>query len=149
MIQFAFQNRYKRFLRLKHKNHLIFLIDRTQITTPILPSQKLLKASTTKSRRKTVTWMSSLAKDIYEDYKTSIKATRITHCHSISTAPQQPFLYKYKEIGAYKIIMGVQNRTLIESFSRIYLDSFIDMMICITPITCIFTYFPRRKWQYE
>ncbi|UZN00750.1 hypothetical protein OL548_15580 [Lysinibacillus sp. MHQ-1] len=40
LVQFAFQNHYQRFLKLKHKNYLIFLIDKTQINTPNIPFSK-------------------------------------------------------------------------------------------------------------
>jgi PucR family transcriptional regulator, proline-responsive transcriptional activator len=120
LIQFAFQNRYKRFLRLKHKNHLIFLINRTQITTSNSPFSKTVEDIYDKITQKNGSLNVIIAKgNFYEDYENihksyeeSLTVIQLAQLHN------NRFLYKYKEIGAYKIIMGVQNRTLIESFSQ-------------------------------
>jgi PucR family transcriptional regulator, proline-responsive transcriptional activator len=120
LIQFAFQNRYKRFLRLKHKNHLIYLINRTQITTSNSPFSKTVEDIYDKITQKNGSLNVIIAKgNFYEDYENihksyeeSLTVIQLAQLHN------NRFLYKYKEIGAYKIIMGVQNRTLIESFSQ-------------------------------
>ncbi|MCZ2259941.1 PucR family transcriptional regulator [Sporosarcina sp. G11-34] len=120
LIQFAFQNRYKRFLRLKHKNHLIFLINRTQITTSNSPFSKTVEDIYDKITQKNGSLKVIIGKgNFYEDYENihksyeeSLTVIQLAQLHN------NRFLYKYKEIGAYKIIMGVQNRTLIESFSQ-------------------------------
>jgi len=120
LIQFAFQNRYKRFLRLKHKNHLIFLINRTHITTSNSPFSKTVEDIYDKITKKNGSLNVIIGKgNFYEDhenihksYKESLTVIQLAQLHN------NRFLYKYKEIGAYKIIMGVQNRTLIESFSQ-------------------------------
>ncbi|QUW23600.1 PucR family transcriptional regulator ligand-binding domain-containing protein [Sporosarcina sp. Marseille-Q4063] len=120
LIQFAFQNRYKRFLRIKHKNHLIFLINRTQITTSNSPFSKTVEDIYDKITQKNGSLNVIIAKgNFYEDYENihksyeeSLTVIQLAQLHN------NRFLYKYKEIGAYKIIMGVQNRTLIESFRQ-------------------------------
>ncbi|MEK4486385.1 PucR family transcriptional regulator ligand-binding domain-containing protein [Psychrobacillus sp. FSL H8-0484] len=120
MIQFAFQNRYKRFLRLKYKNHLIFLIDRAQIITPNIPFSKTVeeiyeKITQKNSSLNVIIGKGNFHKDyenIRKSYDESLTVIQLAQLHN------NRFLYKYKEIGAYKIIMGVQNRTLIESFSQ-------------------------------
>lgn len=119
-IQFAFQNRYKRILRLKFKNQLIFLINRTQINTSNSTFSKTVEEIYDKITQKNGSLNVIIGKgNFYEDYENihksyeeSLTVIQLAQLHN------NRFLYKYKEIGAYKIIMGVQNRTLIESFSQ-------------------------------
>lgn len=120
LIQFALQKRYKRILRLKHKNQLIFLINRSQITTSNCPFSKTVEDIYDKITQKNdnlnvIIGKGSFYEDyenIHKSYKESLTVIQLAQLHN------NRFLYKYKEIGAYKIIMGVQNRTLIESFSQ-------------------------------
>lgn len=120
MIQFAFQNRYKHFLKLKHKNHLIFLIDRAQLNTPNIPFSKTVEEIYDKITQKNNTLNVIIGKgnfhkdyeNIRKSYDESLTVIQLAKLHN------NRFLYKYKEIGAYKLIMGVENRTLIELFSQ-------------------------------
>jgi len=120
IIQFAFQNRYKRFLKLKHKNHLIFLIDRAQITTPNTPFSKIVEKIYDKITQKNGYLDIIIGKGNYhkelenvrKSYDESLTVIQLAKLHN------NRFLYKYKEIGAYKIIMAVQNQTLIKSYSQ-------------------------------
>ncbi|MGE7673694.1 PucR family transcriptional regulator [Lysinibacillus sp. NPDC094403] len=120
MIQFAFQNRYKRFLKLKHKNHLIFLIDKTQINTPNTPFSKIVEEIYDKITQKNGYLDIIIGKGNYhkelenvrKSYDESLTVIQLAKLHN------NRFLYKYKEIGAYKIIMAVQNQTLIKSYSQ-------------------------------
>lgn len=120
MIQFAFQNRYKRFLKLKHKNHLIFLIDRAQINTPNTPFSKIVEEIYDKITQKTGYLDIIIGKGNYhkelenvrKSYDESLTVIQLAKLHN------NRFLYKYKEIGAYKIIMAVQNQTLIKSYNQ-------------------------------
>lgn len=117
MIQFAFQNRYKRLLKLKYKNHLIFLVNRAHINTPF---SKTVEEIYDKIIQKNGSLDIIIGKgnfhkefeNIRTSYDESLTVIQLAQLHN------NRFLYKYKEIGAYKIIMGVQNRTLIESFSE-------------------------------
>lgn len=120
MIQFALQNKYKRFLKLKYKNHLIFLIDRAQVITPNTPFSKTVEEIYDKITKKNGNLDVIIGKgnfhrefeNVRKSYDESLTVIQLAQLHN------NRFLYKYKEIGAYKIIMGVQNRTLIESFSQ-------------------------------
>ncbi|MGE7946586.1 PucR family transcriptional regulator [Lysinibacillus sp. NPDC093688] len=120
MIQFAFQNRYKRFLKLKHKNHLIFLIDKTQINTPNTPFSKIVEEIYDKITQKNGYLDIIIGKGNYhkelenvrKSYDESLTVIQLAKLHN------NRFLYKYKEIGAYKIIMAVQNQKLIKSYSQ-------------------------------
>ncbi|MFF2793252.1 PucR family transcriptional regulator [Lysinibacillus xylanilyticus] len=120
MIQFAFQNRYKRFLKLKHKNYLIFLIDRAQINTPNTPFSKVVEEIYDKITRKNgyldiIIGKGNFHKElenVRKSYDESLTVIQLAKLHN------NRFLYKYKEIGAYKIIMAVQNQTLIKSYSQ-------------------------------
>jgi len=120
IIQFAFQNRYKRFLKLKHKNHLIFLIDKAQINTPNTPFSKIVEEIYDKITQKNGYLDIIIGKGNYykelenvrKSYDESLTVIQLAKLHN------NRFLYKYKEIGAYKIIMAVQNQTLIKSYSQ-------------------------------
>lgn len=120
MIQFAFQHRYQRFLKLKHKNHLIFLIDRAQINTPNIPFSKVVEELYEKIKQKNGTLDIIIGKGTYQkelekirtSYEESLTVIQLAQLHN------NRFLYKYKDIGAYQIIMAVQNQSLMQSFSE-------------------------------
>lgn len=120
MIQFAFQHRYKRFLKLKHKNHLIFLIDRAQINTPNIPFSKVVEEIYEKIKQKNGFLDIIIGKGNYQkehenirkSYEESLTVIQLAQLHN------NRFLYKYKDIGAYQIIMAVQNQPLMQSFSH-------------------------------
>lgn len=120
LIQFAMQNRYKRFLKLKYKNQLIFLIDRLQVNTPNSSFSKTVEEIYDKISQKNDSLDVIIGKgnfhrefeNIHKSYDESLTVIQLAQLHN------NRYLYKYKEIGAYKIIMAVQNRTLIESFSQ-------------------------------
>ena len=50
--------------------------------------------------------------NVRKSYDESLTVIQLAKLHN------NRFLYKYKEIGAYKIIMAVQNQTLIKSYSQ-------------------------------
>ncbi|WP_375105567.1 PucR family transcriptional regulator [Lysinibacillus fusiformis] len=120
LVQFAFQNRYQRFLKLKHKNYLIFLIDKTQINTPNIPFSKIVEEIYEKITLKNGCLDMIIGKGNYhkelenvrKSYDESLTVIHLAQLHN------NRFLYKYKEIGAYKIIMAVQNQALMKSFSQ-------------------------------
>lgn len=120
LVQFAFQNRYQRFLKLKHKNYLIFLIDKTQINTPNIPFSKIVEEIYEKITVKNGCLDMIIGKGNYhkelenvrKSYDESLTVIHLAQLHN------NRFLYKYKEIGAYKIIMAVQNQSLMKSFSQ-------------------------------
>lgn len=120
LIQFSIQNKYKRFLKLKYKNHLIFLIERDQVNTLNTPFSKTVEEIYDKIKKEHGTLDVMIGKgnfhrefeNVRKSYDESLTVIQLAQLHN------NRFLYKYNEIGAYKIIMGVQNRTLIESFSQ-------------------------------
>ncbi|MEK4230189.1 PucR family transcriptional regulator [Solibacillus sp. FSL H8-0538] len=120
MIQFAFQNRYQRFLKLKYKNHLIFLIGRTQMKTPNIPFSKTVEDIYDKVTKKNGSLDIIIGKgnfhkeleNVCKSYDESLTVIKLAQLHN------NRFLYKYKDIGTYKLIMDVQNRALIESFNQ-------------------------------
>lgn len=123
LIQFAIQNKYKRFLKLKYKNHLIFLIDQTQINTPNIPFSKTVEEIYDKIKKKHGSLDVIIGKgnfyrayeNVRKSYNESLTVIQLAQLHN------NPYLYKYKEIGAYQIIMSMQDRTLIESFCEDFL----------------------------
>lgn len=120
ILQFAFQNKYQRFLKLKHKNHLIFLIDKAQIHTSNTPFSKIVEEIYEKITLKNGYLDLFIGKgnyykeldNVYKSYEESLTVIQLAKLHN------NRFLYKYKEIGAYQIIMAVQNQTLIKSFNE-------------------------------
>ncbi|MBL3729125.1 PucR family transcriptional regulator [Lysinibacillus sp. HST-98] len=120
MIQFAFQNRYQRFLKLKHKNHLIFLIDKAQINTPNIPFSKVVEEIYEKITLKNgyldiIIGKGNFHKElenVRQSYDESLTVIHLAQLHN------NRYLYKYKEIGAYKILMAVKNQPLMKSFSQ-------------------------------
>ncbi|KOY83123.1 PucR family transcriptional regulator ligand-binding domain-containing protein [Lysinibacillus macroides] len=124
MIQFAFQNRYQRFLKLKHKNHLIFLIDKAQIHTPNIPFSKVVEEIYEKNISKNgyldiIIGKGNFHKElenIRNSYEESLAVIHLAQLHN------NRYLYKYKEIGVYKIIMAIQNQSLMKSFRQDMLE---------------------------
>lgn len=120
MIQFAFQNRYQRFLKLKHKNYLIFLIYKAQIITPNTPFSKIVEEIYDKITLKNGYLDIIIGKGNYhkelenvrKSYDESLMVLHLAQLHN------NRYLYSYKEIGAYKILMAVQNQRLMKSFSQ-------------------------------
>jgi len=120
MVQFAFQNRYQRFLKLKHKNHLIFLIDKAQINTPNIPFSKIVEEIYEKITLKNgyldiIIGKGNFHKELENVRKSYDESLTVIH---LAQLHNNRYLYKYKEIGAYKIIMAVQNQPLMKSFSQ-------------------------------
>ncbi len=124
MIQFALQNRYQRLLKLKHKNHLIFLIDKAQIITPNTPFSKIVEEIYERNISKNgyldiIIGKGNFHKElenIRNSYEESLAVIHLAQLHN------NRYLYKYKEIGVYKIIMAIQNQSLMKSFRQDMLE---------------------------
>ena len=106
-----FSVRYNHFLKILHNNQLIYLISRSHVQTPNIPFSRTIN-TIFKKLHKTVENVSlkigmgnfyTSAKDIQKSLEEATTVTKLSQQHS------NFHLYKYKEIGAYKIIMGVDN----------------------------------------
>ncbi|WP_102692310.1 PucR family transcriptional regulator [Rummeliibacillus pycnus] len=124
-IQQEFSVRYKLFLRLVDQHHLIYLISRTHVLTPNIPFSKTVNAIYEKLMETFNNVPLSIGMgNFYREAKHLKKS--LEEARTVTKLSQQhgnPNLYKYKEIGAYKIIMGVENKQLIQRFHRDMLGS--------------------------
>lgn len=127
VIQQLFSIRYKHFLRLFEHNQLIYLISRSHVQTPNIPFSRTVNAIYEKLQEKFTNVPISIGmgnfytetKDLQKSLDEARTVIKISQQHS------NPNIYKYKEIGAYKIIMGVQNRKLIQRFYQDMLGSLV------------------------
>lgn len=125
IIAAAFQNRYKSFLCLKYKNQLIYLINRADVKTKHIPFSKTANAIYEKVIENNgdsalIIGMGNFYSNLHnvvKSYEQSLTVIQLAQQHD------NRFLFKYKEIGAYRIIMGVQDRAIIESFRQEILGS--------------------------
>ncbi|WP_312755599.1 PucR family transcriptional regulator [Rummeliibacillus suwonensis] len=130
IIHQAFSARYKVFLQLVDNNQLIYLISRSHVQTPDIPFSRTVNAIFDKLLEKFSNAPVPLsigmgnfyteAKDLQKSLDEARTVTKLSQQHG------NPNLYKYKEIGAYKIIMGVENRQLIQRFYRDMLGSLVQ-----------------------
>lgn len=125
IITAAFQNRYQSFLCLKYKNQLIYLINRAGVKTQSIPFSKTANAIYEKIIKKNgslplIIGMGNFYTElpnVVKSYEQSLTVIQLAQLHD------NRFLFKYNEIGAYKIIMGVQDRRIIETFRQDILGS--------------------------
>lgn len=78
-------------------------------------------------------------KHLARSYNESLTVIHLVQQH------QNPFIYKYKEIGAYKIIMGVQDQSIIQQFHHDMLDPYTHTTSCTIPILFTFCEHSLRK----
>ena len=119
IIQQAFSVRYKVFLHLFDNNQLIFLISRSHVQTPDIPFSRTVNSIFDQFQKEFsedppfsigMGNFYTEAKDLQKSFDEARTVTKLSQQHG------NPNLYKYKEIGAYKIIMAVENRNLIQRF---------------------------------
>lgn len=129
IIQQAFSVRYKSFLHLVDNNQLIFLISRSYVQTPDIPFSRTVNSIFDQLQEKfSIAPPISIgmgnfytdAKDLRKSFDEAKTVTKLSQQH------RNPNLYKYKEIGAYKIIMAVENRHLIQRFYRDMLGALVQ-----------------------
>lgn len=128
VIHKAFSARYHHFLKLLHNNQLIYLISRSHVQTPNIPFSRTVN-SIFKKLHKTVAPVSltigmgnfyTAAKDIQKSFQEATTVTKLSQQHG------NTHLYKYKDLGAYKIIMGINNPQLLNTFYHDMLDPLIQ-----------------------
>ena len=120
IIFYEFQKRYNYFLSLNHHNQLIFLINRQEVKTSNLPFSKTVEAIYEKvaelnGHLDLIIGMGNFTtslKDVIKSYNESLTVIHLVEQH------KNPFIHKYKEIGAYKIILSVADQSVIKQFQQ-------------------------------
>ena len=120
IIFYEFQNRYNHFLALKQQNQLIFLINRQEVKTAHIPFSKTVekiyeKVTEMNGQQDLIIGMgtfSSYLRDIANSYKESLTVIHLVEQH------KNPFMQKYKDIGAYKLLMSVSDQSIIKQFQQ-------------------------------
>lgn len=120
IIYHEFYYRYHKFLSLKHNNELIFLINREDVKTKNIPFSKTVekiyeKALQVNEDLQLIIGMGDFytnLKDVSRSYNESLTVIQLVKHHKNS------FIHKYKEIGAYQIIMSVPDQAIIKKFHQ-------------------------------
>ncbi|MGP7818175.1 PucR family transcriptional regulator [Niallia sp. 01092] len=119
-IEHTFNKRYKQLLSVVYENQLIYMVEHSEIQTPEIPFSKTVESIYTKSKKKRDKAKLHIGKgnfyksiaDISKSYHEAVTVIHLTQRHD------NPFLCRYKEIGAYKILMGVHDRQILEAFHQ-------------------------------
>ena len=119
-IFYEFQKRYNYFLSLNHHNQLIFLINRHEVKTANLPFSKTVEAIYEKVTNMTghldlIIGMGNFTTSLNEIIKSYNESLTVIH---LVEQHRNPFIHKYKEIGAYKIILSVADQSVIKQFQQ-------------------------------
>lgn len=117
-IFYEFQKRYNYFLSLKHQNQLIFLINRQEVKTAHIPFSKTVEkiyenVTEINGQEDLIIGMGNFSTylgDIKNSYNESLTVIHLVEQH------KNPFIHKYKEIGAYKLLMSVSDQSIIKAF---------------------------------
>jgi len=120
IIYYEFQKRYNYFLTLKHHNQLIFLINRQEVKTAHIPFSKTVekiyeKVIQLNGQEDLIIGMGNFSTQlryISKSYNESLTVIHLVEKH------QNPFLQKYKEIGAYQLLMNVSDQSIIKQFQQ-------------------------------
>lgn len=120
MILMAFQQRYEHFIHFQYRNQLIYLIDRTRVKTTTIPFSTTVENIYEKIEEKYgelglaigMGGFYTAPKKIHKSYEEALTVIRLSQLHN------NRYLYKYKDIGAYQIIMNVDNQKIIEQFRQ-------------------------------
>lgn len=120
IIFYEFQKRYNYFLTLKHNNQLIFLINRQEVKTAHIPFSKTVeeiyeRVIDINGHEDLIIGMGNFSTylgDISKSYDESLTVIHIVEQH------KNPFIQKYKEIGAYKLLMNVSDQSIIKQFQQ-------------------------------
>ena len=120
MILRAFQQRYEHFIHFQYRNQLIYLIDRTRIKTTNVPFSTTVENIYERIEEKYgelglaigMGGFYSAPGKIHKSYEEALTVIQLSRLHN------NRYLYKYKDIGAYQIIMNVDNHGIIEQFRQ-------------------------------
>lgn len=120
IILLAFQQRYEQFIHFQYRNQLIYLIDRTRVKTATIPFSTIVEEIYQKVEEKYKEFGLSIGMggfyaalgEIHKSYEEALTVIRLAQLHN------NRYLYKYKDMGAYQIIMNVDNQRVIEQFRQ-------------------------------
>ena len=119
IIYHEFYNRYNTFLSLKQNNELIFLItpQAVKTTSPFSKTAERIykKALEKNEASELILGMGNFYTDLQNVSKSYDEALTVIH---LIKQHQRPFVHKYKEIGAYKIIMNIPDQSTIKAFHQ-------------------------------
>ncbi|NCG68892.1 PucR family transcriptional regulator [Bacillus coagulans] len=116
-IEEVFGNRYEQYLSSVCQDQIIYLVDRSKVRTPDIPfsktAEKIQASILKRDMENLLVGMGNFYRQIPDIHKSYQEAKMV-----IQLAKRQaiPPICKYKEIGAYKIIMEVKDRKIIETF---------------------------------
>lgn len=113
-----FTQRYDYFITIPYQQKRIFLISRSYIRTPEIPFARTIR-SMMKELQEHAGALSVGMGNFYTDpaqlatsYEEAISVIKLSQSHSNRR------LYKYKELGAYKILMAVPDKRLLQTFAQ-------------------------------
>lgn len=120
IIFYEFHKRYNSFLVLKHHNQLIFLINRQGVKTAHIPFSNTVeriyeKVIELNGQEDLIIGMGNFSTylgDLSKSYHESLTVIHLVEQH------KNPFIQKYKEIGAYKLLMSVSDPSIIKQFQQ-------------------------------
>ncbi|MED0659238.1 MULTISPECIES: PucR family transcriptional regulator [Bacillus] len=120
IIEHAFTNRYENFLSIIYQDEMIYLVDRSKVRTPEVPFIKTVEhiqmmINKQEANVKLLVGMGNFYRNIFDIPKSYFEAKKVIH---LARRHSAPFICKYKDIGAYKIIMAVKDRNMIEMFHQ-------------------------------
>ena len=116
----AFQQRYEHFIHFQYRNQIVYLIDRTSVKTPSIPFSKTVETIYEHIEQQygeldLIIGMGGFynaIEKITKSYEEAIAVIQLAKLHN------NRYLFKFKDIGAYKIIMGIENQELLEHFRQ-------------------------------
>lgn len=120
IIENEFAQRYRHFLSMVYKNQIIYLVDQLDMRMPRVPFSRTVQhiynvVEKKASHAKFIIGMGNFYPDIADmpkSYREAITVIQLTRHH-----PDR-FACKYKDIGIYKIIAGVQDHRIIENYHQ-------------------------------
>ncbi|MER1998490.1 MAG: PucR family transcriptional regulator ligand-binding domain-containing protein [Lysinibacillus sp.] len=115
-----FQHRYHHFLSFQHHNELIFLINRKEVKSTQIPFSKTVEKIYDEAQQlngdlQLVIGMGNFYTQLSQVSKSYEESITVIH---LITQHKNPSIQKYKELGAYKIIMNVPDQSIIQTFQQ-------------------------------
>lgn len=120
VIQYELQKYSNSFLKLNHQNQLIFLVNRTNVSTDHIPFSKVIdkiyeKIGYTDGKLQLIIGIGNSYNTLNHISKSYEESLTVIH---LVKKNQSPFIHKYKEIGAYNIIKNVTDQSITQQFHQ-------------------------------
>lgn len=113
-----FTQRYEHFITTMHDHKRVFLISRSYIRTPEIPFARTIRSMMKALKEHAPTLTIGMGnfytdpKKLAKSYEEALSVIKLSKSH------QYRRLYKYKELGAYKILMAVPDKRLLRNFAH-------------------------------